>query len=132
MLPVGWCGIQDGEILYRAFESGFAPDSHFEAGVIRYSRNYSFFHARADAVSGSWSVSNVHQTRITVRLFPAAGLLAAFPVLFAIWRLHKRRTCKEAWECKVCDYNLTGNQSGVCPECGTAVKPGLERPKKAV
>ena len=23
--------------------------------------------------------------------------------------------------CKVCDYNLTGNVSGICPECGTAI-----------
>jgi len=24
--------------------------------------------------------------------------------------------------CKNCDYNLTGNESGVCPECGTEIK----------
>ena len=23
--------------------------------------------------------------------------------------------------CQQCDYNLTGNESGTCPECGTAV-----------
>ena len=23
--------------------------------------------------------------------------------------------------CKSCGYNLTGNQSGVCPECGTPI-----------
>jgi rubrerythrin len=25
------------------------------------------------------------------------------------------------WECTVCGYNLTGNVSGVCPECGNAI-----------
>lgn len=25
--------------------------------------------------------------------------------------------------CTTCGYNLTGNESGVCPECGTAVPP---------
>ncbi len=24
--------------------------------------------------------------------------------------------------CRKCDYNLTGNVSGTCPECGTAVE----------
>ena len=28
-----------------------------------------------------------------------------------------------AGHCHNCLYNLTGNESGVCPECGTAVKP---------
>ena len=25
--------------------------------------------------------------------------------------------------CRKCDYNLTGNVSGTCPECGTALTP---------
>ncbi len=25
--------------------------------------------------------------------------------------------------CQQCDYDLTGNVSGVCPECGTAIPP---------
>ena len=25
--------------------------------------------------------------------------------------------------CKKCDYNLTGNQSGICPECGLPIPP---------
>jgi hypothetical protein len=25
--------------------------------------------------------------------------------------------------CRACGYNLTGNVSGVCPECGTKIKP---------
>jgi len=24
--------------------------------------------------------------------------------------------------CRICSYNLTGNESGVCPECGTEIK----------
>ncbi len=25
--------------------------------------------------------------------------------------------------CRKCEYNLTGNESGICPECGTVIKP---------
>jgi hypothetical protein len=30
--------------------------------------------------------------------------------------------------CHCCDYNLTGNVSGVCPECGTAVEKTEPKP----
>ena len=33
-------------------------------------------------------------------------------------KLRIRKTC----ECRVCAYNLTGNISGRCPECGEAVE----------
>jgi hypothetical protein len=44
-------------------------------------------------------------------------------ILPAVWLaarcLPKRRRASIA--CQQCDYDLTGNVSGVCPECGTAV-----------
>ena len=33
----------------------------------------------------------------------------------------RRRQSRWAGLCRVCHYDLTGNASGVCPECGTAV-----------
>ena len=33
----------------------------------------------------------------------------------------KRARCKPHGFCPVCSYDLTGNVSGTCPECGTAV-----------
>jgi len=49
-----------------------------------------------------------------------------------LWRgrtLLIRSACKECRgtgmmrDCRACGYNLTGNVSGVCPECGTPCKP---------
>ena len=46
---------------------------------------------------------------------PAIGFAAA-PALSALfWR---RRQIRAAHHCRSCGYNLTGNVSGVCPECG--------------
>jgi hypothetical protein len=42
-------------------------------------------------------------------------LLGGYP-LFRQWRRRKRGLCVK------CAYDLTGNVSGVCPECGTEVK----------
>jgi len=36
-----------------------------------------------------------------------------------LWRLDRRRT--PPGHCQKCGYNLTGNVSGVCPECGTEI-----------
>jgi hypothetical protein len=44
------------------------------------------------------------------------GLLA-----FAIWRRWPHRMHTHPI-CDICDYDLTGNTSGVCPECGTPVE----------
>lgn len=39
---------------------------------------------------------------------------------FGIDRIRARER-RKAVHCESCDYNLTGNESGVCPECGTAI-----------
>jgi hypothetical protein len=50
-------------------------------------------------------------------LFAAAAILAARP-----WQLRGMRR-KRTGRCPTCGYNLTGNTSGLCPECGTPTPP---------
>jgi hypothetical protein len=54
---------------------------------------------------------------IDTLLFSVALWLVLFGpgVLRWFWRRHRRR-------CTECGYNLTGNVSGRCPECGTAIE----------
>lgn len=67
-------------------------------------------------------------TGVIVRGWLILGGLALAPTLrFAL--LIRDRSCRRrlrAGHCEVCLYDLTGNTSGVCPECGTPVtkKPG--------
>jgi len=51
--------------------------------------------------------------------YPWLIFIFALPPLLWFWRFSRRR--KRSGCCTVCDYDLTGNTSGVCPECGTAV-----------
>ncbi|HEX4796978.1 MAG TPA: hypothetical protein VH370_24520 [Humisphaera sp.] len=62
-------------------------------------------------------------------IFPAWPLLliAAIPMVHLCVNLIRKRRRRSHGLCGVCAYDLTGNQSGVCPECGTAV-PGKPRP----
>jgi len=41
-----------------------------------------------------------------------------FPTAILWWRDRRPK----AGFCKVCKYDLTGNESGTCPECGTGVE----------
>ena len=38
-----------------------------------------------------------------------------------------RRRPRKPGTCHACGYNLTGNTSGVCPECGTAIPANQQR-----
>jgi hypothetical protein len=49
----------------------------------------------------------------------------AVPTVFAWYRDHRRDLAEH---CVGCGYNLTGNVSGVCPECGTP----LDRPTSPI
>ncbi len=62
-----------------------------------------------------------HRLVVVPYWFPAA-IFAVLPV----WRLThwvRRRHRNKAGLCRRCDYNLTGNTSGICPECGTPIRP---------
>jgi hypothetical protein len=43
----------------------------------------------------------------------------------AVLRVHRRRRRKRerSGRCAACGYDLTGNVSGICPECGMSVDP---------
>ncbi len=45
-------------------------------------------------------------------------------------RLYKSKIPHEEPRCEACGYNLTGNVSGVCPECGSAIVDASDEPAK--
>ena len=51
--------------------------------------------------------------------YSAAAVLAGPGIVLAIWLAHRRRPRPR--RCDACGYDLTGNESGVCPECGKAI-----------
>lgn len=51
--------------------------------------------------------------------------LIAVPNLIALNRKAKRRLLELQGLCRHCGYNLTGNISGVCPECGNAITQSI-------
>ena len=48
--------------------------------------------------------------------------LPCVPALLRVWRRLRARRRRTAGQCSQCGYDLTGNTSGVCLECGGACK----------
>ena len=63
----------------------------------------------------------------------ASPALAALPAAYAVLvcagaLLIAAQPRRPAVGCGSCGYDLAGNTSGVCPECGVVVRPGATRP----
>ena len=62
--------------------------------------------------------------QLVVPQWPIAIAAAFLPTIY-ILRAGRRHFASHP-QCADCSYNLTGNTSGVCPECGTPVQPKAE------
>ncbi len=51
---------------------------------------------------------------------PTIGVVVALAIFAATFKV-RRKPAEPANLCKGCGYDLTGNVSGVCPECGSAI-----------
>ena len=82
--------------------------------------------------SSGWRELYPSPAQSGVRLsIPCWFLCAVTSVLPAIWLWRYRRDRRLRSDgmphCVKCDYNLTGNVSGICPECGTPIPADLVR-----
>ncbi len=69
-----------------------------------------------------WMYQTPSSMLASVPLYAVIILFATYPTIAFIrgplrrWRRRRKGLCVN------CDYNLTGNVSGVCPECGTKIE----------
>ena len=72
--------------------------------------------------SAEWHNAGPMYTTTHSLTFPTWLVVVAFSALPAYSAIRRRQISKRDDEsCENCGYNLTGNTSGVCPECGTRV-----------
>lgn len=58
---------------------------------------------------------------VTIYVRPTIAILAAYPTFAFIHGSVRRRLRLRRGLCIKCGYDLTGNVSGACPECGKAI-----------
>jgi hypothetical protein len=66
------------------------------------------------------ALGNVNIVRISLAW--SFVITSMLPTIFAARRM-RRKFGPQAGHCPTCSYDLTGNVSGICPECGTPVPP---------
>jgi hypothetical protein len=64
-------------------------------------------------------------TIIQARYSQLMILFGCLPVASMLMLIHAYQVRHRRGHCRNCGYNLTGNTSGVCPECGTTLPAGV-------
>jgi hypothetical protein len=88
------------------------------------------------AESKAMSIDNASTSRIItifkvdVSLWLLAVVLAILPAIWLLrFQFDRQQQRRREGRCLACGYDLAGNVSGVCPECGTAVAAHTATPK---
>jgi hypothetical protein len=75
-----------------------------------------------------WTYSDLwFPYRLSANDWQIAAASAILPLVLGTFRWRSRRQRRRMIDCKYCGYDLTGNTSGTCPECGTPI-PQTPRP----
>jgi hypothetical protein len=62
-----------------------------------------------------------HAAMEVILIVVVLGIAWGIPIVLVVHSELRNRHLHDAGLCKKCGYNLTGNVTGVCSECGTAV-----------
>jgi hypothetical protein len=82
------------------------------------SRFAEFALAGALIASVGWAVQSGEPWSVVRRVGLCAGLIAIFAAWRTLQRLRRFERSREHHFCFECGYNLNGNVTGMCPECG--------------
>lgn len=125
-------------ILFDCSQLSF-PSSKLSVHYNRHRKNFGALYCVPENTSSPWNALGFaynHESLGVTELirFNAPHWFVAIVLaggVFLVWR-RRRPSPLESSPCPACGYSLIGNESGVCPECGTAcnaAKPSGNRTK---
>lgn len=83
-----------------------------------------------DSGSQFWGLSD----NVVIGFFAAVAIVPAYALSRCVYMCLRWQSSDHAGaeppSCRNCDYNLTGNTSGICPECGAAIQNQRVRRKR--
>jgi hypothetical protein len=102
---------------YETDIDGPYADAYLDWGVLHVLLFSTAYENKQGAVMKQTQVA-----KIRIELWAPFVILAAYPTLAFFRGPLRRYRRRRKGLCVKCAYDLTGNVSGVCPECGTEVK----------
>jgi hypothetical protein len=84
-------------------------------------RRYSYFDLRRQRLHADSNPMFIMTTTNELGLWAPVLLFAGYPVIAFVRGPLRRYRRRRMGRCRKCGYDLTGNVSGRCPECGTPV-----------
>jgi hypothetical protein len=120
---------QLGDLNVR-YETALLPGMYFPRTIHHSVCGFQFDQTTAKESRSSYSSRFYHVREVTLPFWVLVSLFALCPLLFVAYRARERsqaRRCAKAGHCPSCNYNLTGNTSGICPECGIAIEKGTKQ-----
>src|SRR5436309_5124330 len=78
--------------------------------------------------------TNMVPIELAAALFIAAAAISVFVQIKLIskgLRVYHRIQARHDIRCTTCGYSLIGNQSGICPECGSKIDWSIESPTES-
>lgn len=106
-------------------------ENHLDCdGVLLSGSQGTSFHSIGPVLIGKsvYGRQSTYSIRAAYWLLPLAA--AAYPAIYFLIA-GIRRFRRRPGHCLHCDYDLTGNESGVCPECGTDIEMFIVHPGDA-
>lgn len=124
--PPGWCThnrpsqlcLQNGAVSFTYVPFGFA---NWTVAPIEWSKGLHHLGLGFSTTlvwPGRWDVYQLEVGLLLVALF-----FGTYPAAVTGTRRVRTKLRRLRGECTACGYNLTGNTSGLCPECGKPVTP---------
>ncbi len=112
-------GVGDSHSSFDA-EIAFAVWAYWEPGEIEWEYMKFGYGGRYDHGGALYALRMGHDYDAVFVMFPHWFPALIFAITPAVWLIkwRKRRKLAMAGNCPACGYDLTGNESGVCPECG--------------
>ena len=129
--PGGWdrnfyCASYSGRLSFVALSQKVKTDYERDGFFARDDRDTAVRPIPGFAGFGRFTIQGRGMGWTEVRLpHAAAVLVTAMTPAFVLGRSLRRRRRREGNLCRQCGYDLTGNVSGVCPECGSDARAGM-------
>ena len=116
-----WITLVEGNVYVGGRRWNAPPQTPWHQGVSDYRRPFGYLLRVCAAPTMSSPVVFIRYWKIWAPSWAVAMVLAIYPTIAFVRGPLRRRRRRRRGLCVTCSYDLTGNTSGVCPECAMKV-----------